>query len=338
MRIAYLLLADHALAADDGRLYLIGGGIDRLGAAQFPVILPHLSLAMKFYLDPAEAMAEHTIQVRLVNPNDKPIISPMGQVLAPSSPLAPIPSPYHFVYNIRDVPFQDAGHYQLSVEFDQRELGPLPLTIEVSETPSPSLRNQLDSLSSALVSGYQQFARGDVAGSLSTFERLMMQFPKSAEAHNNYGYLLLSTGDISGAFEQFQLAQLAGPMQSELVAANLACCLFSLGQIDEAMARFVALLRATMRSTHSTLFGLGRETMQPVFLTSQADFVALMGLNSGRCAVAGSSVALAEQYLHIAETGLVTMQGPTRDVFETLLRELQSDLPAPTSKSTSQGP
>ncbi len=332
MKVALLTLADHAVAADDGRIYMIGGGIDRLAASTFPAVVPHLSLAVKFLLTKADRSLEHSVQARLLSPAGNPIIAPMG-LLIPAIDPTTVPevnpgeeTPYQFVYNIRDVRLETVGQYSFSVEFDSRELGPLNLHIEQSATPSLSLRNQQDTLGSQLGLGYQRFAAGDLLGAQSIFERLTQLFPHSPDAHNNYGFLLLASGHPQHALGEFQKAIEKGHLQTELVNANIGCCQFLLGDARAAYDTFTNLFKATLRSPQATLFGLGRDAMKPVFLFTQADFLALMELNAGRCAARLQLDGVPKQLASMAEIGLVTFHPQSKPVFESLLEELKQDI------------
>jgi hypothetical protein len=341
VKVALLTLADHAIAADDGRIYMIGGGIDRLGAAAFPAQVPHLSLAVKFLLTPEERSQEHSVQVRLMNPAGHPIMAPMGLLIPTSdvgggqgSVVSPqIETPYQFVYNMRDIRFEAPGAYWFSVELDNRELGPLTLRLEVSTIPSLSLRNQQDTLSNELVRGYQLFATGNLAGAQSTFERLIQLFPHSPDAHNNFAYLLLALGNPQAALPGFQKAVELGHTQLELVTANIACCQFLLGDVAKALETFQNLFRGALRGPQATLFGLGHDSMKPVFLFSQADYLALMQLNAGRCAQRLQRLDVARHLAGMAEVGLVTFPATSRVTFVSLLDELKRDV-----GTTSLGP
>jgi tetratricopeptide (TPR) repeat protein len=334
MRVAILTLADHAVAADDGRIYMIGGGIDRLAAGVFPAVVPHLSLAVKFLMSPEERSQEHSVQVRLMDPAGHPIMAPMG-LLIPTSDQAGSPAskestqvetPYQFVYNMRDLRFEAQGAYWFSVELDSRELGPLALHLEQSTVPSLSLRNQQDTLSRELVLGYQLFAAGDLPRAQSTFERLVRLFPHSPDAHNNLAYLLLASGNPQAALPEFHKAIELRHTQVELVMANIACCQFLLGDAATALATFKSLFRGALRGPQATLFGLGHNSMQPVFLFSQGDYLALMQLNAARCAERLRRTDEARHLAAMADVGLLTFQSETRAAFVSLLDELKRDL------------
>ena len=339
MKVALLSLADYAVAADDGRIYMIGGAIDRLGASQFPALVTHLSLAVKFVLSTEERSQEHSVQVRLLDPEGNPVTAPMGlliPVVPTTSPGNPIGSqdeaPYQFVYNMRDLRFESAGVYSFSVELDNQELGPLALRLEQTAIPSLSLRSQQDTLTNELASGYLLFARGNLAEALSAFERLIRLFPRSPDAHNNHAYVLLASGQPRPAMEGFERAIELRHSQLELVTANIACCQFLLGDFPTALESFKSLFRAALRSPQATLFGLGTDSMKPVFLFSQADYLALMQLNAGRCAERLNDSDEGRRYASIAELGMLTFRPESRTTFEALLDELKRDLSsAPTT-------
>jgi hypothetical protein len=67
LRLETFLLADHAVATSDGKLYIHGGGITRINAPIIPVALPFLSIVLRFRVMLAD-VGEHTLLIGFQNP------------------------------------------------------------------------------------------------------------------------------------------------------------------------------------------------------------------------------------------------------------------------------
>ena len=64
MDVEYALLADSAQVVQ-GKLYMLGGGIDQIGAYNFPAVHPFLTLAMAIKVYPAECGREHKLEIEV---------------------------------------------------------------------------------------------------------------------------------------------------------------------------------------------------------------------------------------------------------------------------------
>jgi hypothetical protein len=73
MKLSTFLLADHAEAVN-GKLYVVGGAWNRIGAASFPATHNHLSVASVIHVPWDATNKSHTIELRLVDSDGAPII------------------------------------------------------------------------------------------------------------------------------------------------------------------------------------------------------------------------------------------------------------------------
>ncbi len=141
MQLEYAFLADSAQVSSDGKLFVLGGGIDRIYSQQFPATHPYMSLVVKIQLHPAECEREHGLEVELWDPDGNPIGGKVaGKFSAPRQPLGR-PSFVQLVMNVLNAEFRGAGDYAFQVVVDGQLLKTLPLTLEqVQEGPSGSVQ------------------------------------------------------------------------------------------------------------------------------------------------------------------------------------------------------
>lgn len=79
MRLRALLLADAVVLNPDGKAVIIGAGVDRIMASQFPWALAQLAVFASFQAEGEEDAlgTEHDLRIRLRGPNDE-IIAELG--------------------------------------------------------------------------------------------------------------------------------------------------------------------------------------------------------------------------------------------------------------------
>ena len=253
-------LADHAVAHDDGRVYVTGGGIDRLALSTFPSVYPQLALVLKVHFTEGECGREHIFQIRALDPSGRQFLPLFGLAVIPErdptrqDQLAP----FQFVYRMHDILLHTEGNYRFSIELDNLEVATISLSTERSATAAAQTGGGIDTLSRALDLGYATFIRGNVAEAQAIFERLADRFPRSPDAHNNVGFTLLAQSSPREALPAFERALEHGTRHPELVRANIACCLYFLGNAKDAFVSFQSLLKLPVAFTHATLFALGR--------------------------------------------------------------------------------
>ena len=319
------MLAESAIAHDDGTFSILGGGIDRRSYPEFPAIVPQLSLACKLLFDHSETGTEHSIEIRALNPKLELFLPLFGLVVVPR------PGPAEddgrasisFAYNMRDTVYAEPGTYRFGIWTMSHELGGTELRL-LRSAPQPQAPD--NTLAGALQIGFRAFMTGDKVEAARIFQRLVERFPDSPDAHNNLGFTLLAQSRPSEAASLFTVALSKKPQYRELVEANLAVCHFLMGDYLRAADMFQGLMPMPLKSPGSVLFAVGRSDHQLVQLVSPTDYLALMALNASRSALRAGDQSRAAQLAQTAQAGRVTMQGESSKVFGALLDELLTDL------------
>jgi Tetratricopeptide repeat len=324
MRLITLILAQTAVAQNDGTFAAIGAGFDRIQASQLPVRVGDLALGCKLQFEEEEVGHEQTIEIKLLDPMGRHVVPLFGMgILATSLPSPTGHDRFHFVYNLRDTMFAVKGTYRFVVASQGVDLGSIAIDVVVS---GAVLESPLQSLSGALALGFGAFARGDRDEAERIFTGLAERFPGSADAHNNLGFTLLARGEPVAALKSFETALRSGAQFTELVRANIATCHFLLGNRADAMETFHALLSEPFRADVAYLFGIGRDGIRLVQLSGTAQFIGLMALNEGRIALATGDLRRAAQARSLAQTGLLNRPDGPDEPFGELLVEFESDL------------
>jgi hypothetical protein len=76
MRLDFLMLADRAEAVN-GKLYMVGGGFDRVGAPNFPTNA-NFDIAIGAMVDYHETNEPHTFELRLEDVDNNVVLGPIG--------------------------------------------------------------------------------------------------------------------------------------------------------------------------------------------------------------------------------------------------------------------
>src|SRR5438309_1582651 len=66
-KLEFAFLADAAEAEPGRKFYVLGGGVDSIGAHAFPVVHPHLALLIRVSVHPTEAERAHILEIRLID-------------------------------------------------------------------------------------------------------------------------------------------------------------------------------------------------------------------------------------------------------------------------------
>jgi hypothetical protein len=329
VRVVLAFLADYAVAHPDGKVYSMGAGIDRLTFPSFPAIHPQLAVVLKFDFTLDERRREQTIQIKSLNEKGHPFLPMFGFAINPIVPVRATPdhSPFPFVYTVRNLALATPGNYRFVVEVSNQEVATMPLVVEVGSA-TLNLSEPVNTLEAALRTGYETFMRGDMLGALAIFDDLAHRFPGSPDVQNNLGFTLLAQGQPEAALAAFERAAEGRYQLKELLDANIACCHFLLGNHGRALTTFTGLLAARLQTAPVMLFLLGRSQARPVILESPGDYLALMALNAGRCAITIGQRSEAVRFAEIAQAGLLTFTGPpgNAETFRAELEELKTDI------------
>jgi len=126
MKLSTFLLADHAEAVN-GKLYVIGGAWNRIGAASFPATHNHLSVAAVIHVPWEATNQSHTIELRLVDSDGAPVIpEPLHGGLEAGRPPGMRPGDEQLVvlvFNFDRLVFERPGTYEFHLLVNDAETG-----------------------------------------------------------------------------------------------------------------------------------------------------------------------------------------------------------------------
>lgn len=130
MEVEYAFLADAAQTGPDGKLHVIGGGIDRIFSGQFPARHGLLSLVVKLRLHPTECERPHKLEIQLWD-KDGHRLGPQidGEFTAQKQPKMR-PGSLQTVLNLFGMEFPKADEYDFHIIIDGQHRKTLPLYVE----------------------------------------------------------------------------------------------------------------------------------------------------------------------------------------------------------------
>jgi len=329
MKLTLAVLADAATPHDDGKISILGGGVDALRSDSFPFVYGNLALVMKLQFEPDECATRHFIEIRSLREDGKEFLPLFVLAAHPTvrqgQPNVPVTLP--LVRTMRDVRFDSPGRYRFEVLVDKDQLAVMELQVLFNPIPPPESAAIRDVLRVSLMTGYEAFVAEDLERAWSIISSVVKEFPHSADAQNNFGFILLARGQAREALQAFKRAEAAGYGNRDLVGANIACCLFLLKQYKVAFDVFSSLIKLRFLSESAVLFALGRSTQVPLQLSSPADYFALAALNAARSAVAAGLPKEAVEFSQVATAGRLSFQDErSRTAFDKLLSELSADI------------
>lgn len=131
MDVEYAFLADGAQTAGDGKLYVLGGGIDRIFSQEFPARHPLLALVVKLKLHPIECEREHKMEIELWD-RDGQRLGPKvdAQFKADRQPKAR-PGSVQIVLNFLGAEFPKPDDYEFHILVDGQHRKTVPLYVEL---------------------------------------------------------------------------------------------------------------------------------------------------------------------------------------------------------------
>lgn len=131
MEVEFAFLADAAEATPNQKLYVLGGGIEKLYAPSFPATHPSIALVVKIRLHPIECDRAHQLLIELWGPNAQrvgPTIS--GEVSAQRDADDPARSrSVPLVLNILSLQFAEPGEYTFQIVLNGQHMKSVPLIV-----------------------------------------------------------------------------------------------------------------------------------------------------------------------------------------------------------------
>ncbi|MDH5804694.1 MAG: hypothetical protein OEZ54_05860 [Gemmatimonadota bacterium] len=126
MKIDLALVCDYALIDQYGKLSVMGI-FEHIWVQQFPVVHPRLHLVMRLKGRRTE-IGEHPVSIRLLDEDEKEIISGNGTVTFAEPPAGVVDIEAGSVL-VFDVPLEKPGRYRFEITVDESITANVPLTV-----------------------------------------------------------------------------------------------------------------------------------------------------------------------------------------------------------------
>jgi len=132
------MLADVALGHPDGKVYILGGGVEILKPPALPFVVPNISFVAKIEFTPAETGRPRVIEVVPLDSDARQLGPPARVDITPQqNPEYPgLPVSVQIVLNIRDLPIERPQSLAFAVLVDGHEVASVPLHIIAPRAPA----------------------------------------------------------------------------------------------------------------------------------------------------------------------------------------------------------
>jgi hypothetical protein len=98
MDVSYLLLARHAQTGVEGGFSALGAGVDTEFVPGLPFFVPSLYVVLKMGFERDEAMRDHTLRIRVLDPDGEEVIASTDTLIAARDDFPPTRE--HLLINI----------------------------------------------------------------------------------------------------------------------------------------------------------------------------------------------------------------------------------------------
>jgi hypothetical protein len=130
--IEYAFLADAAETPPGQKFHVLGGGVSRIGAAQFPVRHPHIALVLGLLVTAPEVDREHEIRFVLLDPDGGEIADGNGNIVARGTGDGR-DTILTFSIDLWNLTFPSPGDYSFRILINGSERKRLPLVVAGSD-------------------------------------------------------------------------------------------------------------------------------------------------------------------------------------------------------------
>ncbi len=298
-----MMLAQYALAHDDGTMYITGGGIESLPLASVPAVQPQLSLAVGVAFASTECGREHSLEITVHTPSGDQLFPPSRFPVRPLRQPPPLETEtlFQFVLNMRDTPFAQFGKYRYTLVHNGQSCMSTDLLIrQVAVTD----QGDAGSWMTELQRGYAAYAKGDVESAERIFRGVTEMFPTVSDAHNNLAFIALSKGRVSEALKGFERASELGYSRRDVLDFNIACSQYMLRDYRSALEGFERCVRTHTPSQGATLLAIDEEQLQTVHVAGPGDYMALAALNAGWSALRSGQTSLAQTMIGVVRIAI----------------------------------
>lgn len=130
MQVESAILADY-VQANQGKLYITGGGIDTIFASKIPAQHASLGVAFRLSLSPAELGQTHQLEILLVNADGERMTSVKVKVHAdrPEQGTDGWPVTVAVAMNFFQLEFPVLGHYQFELMLNNSSMKEIPFRV-----------------------------------------------------------------------------------------------------------------------------------------------------------------------------------------------------------------
>lgn len=128
-KLDFAFLADSAEAEPGRKFYVLGGGIDNITGAGFPLIHPHMSLVMRWIIHPAELDHPHHMEVRLGDADGRELAKIEGDIEASGAGPLGREAAVNMVINMAQMRFESPGDFSIEILMNNQHQKSLPLHV-----------------------------------------------------------------------------------------------------------------------------------------------------------------------------------------------------------------
>ncbi|MGD1034114.1 MAG: hypothetical protein ABR977_06760 [Candidatus Dormibacteria bacterium] len=140
MDMAFAFLADHAAVPPDGKLYVLGGGINMIAIPEVPARAV-FDVVGGFRFSPADSDTVHTVELRLLDADGKLVIPPATLRFQAAASMPPDQEEVLVSTVTHLAPmFGDPGRYRAEYWSEGQLLAWVGLTVAVRPQPPPGTR------------------------------------------------------------------------------------------------------------------------------------------------------------------------------------------------------
>jgi hypothetical protein len=128
-KLDFAFLADAAEAEPGRKFYVLGGGVDSIGAQSFPVVHPHLALLIRVLVHPTETGRAHDLEIRLIDSDGGELAKMEGNFTANPGGPPGRELPINISLGMSNIRFEKAGDFSIELLVDSQHVKSLPLRV-----------------------------------------------------------------------------------------------------------------------------------------------------------------------------------------------------------------
>jgi hypothetical protein len=132
LKLDFAFFADFALAHPDGKLYVLGGGIDRVLANQFPAQSRMIALVARVQFSARELGQDHIFGLSARDQDGRDLVPQLKSVITPQRPPNDPSAPtvaVHIVLTMNNIVFREPGDLLFVISVDSRDVGTVSLRV-----------------------------------------------------------------------------------------------------------------------------------------------------------------------------------------------------------------